>query len=180
MKTNYFIIKLFTRIKFILLFIFLGVSLFSCNDYEKSVTIEYLTTGSWYLENSNLQKDLNNYMQSRGEYNHIFREIQFVGYDENKSGKLVFFEYINNAKACNTEGTYFAKRDENGVLHITISGLSNSNGYCTYVNQLNGKYDYKYMLASDVDEKYSDTYKGIKWFTLSKDDREIIFQKSKK
>ena len=36
------------------------------------------------------------------------------------------------------------------------------------------------MLASDVDEKYSNTYKGIKWFTLSKDGREIVFQKSKK
>lgn len=179
MKINYLKIKPFVRIKFTLTSIFLGVLLFSCNDYEKTIPIDDLITGSWYLENSNLQKDLNNYMQSRGEYNHIYREIQFVGYDENKSGKLVFFEYINNAKACNTEGTYFAKRDENGVLHITISGLSNSNGYCAYVSQLNGEYDYKYTLASDVDEKYIDTYKGIKWFTLSKGDREIVFQKSK-
>lgn len=180
MKINYFLKKSFTRIKFILIFIFLGVFLFSCDDYEKTITTDDLTIGSWYLENSNLQKDLNNYMQSRGVTEHIYREIQFVGYDENKSGKLVFFENINNAEACKSEGSYFAKRDENGILHITISGLSNSNGYCTYVNQLNGKYDYKYMLASDVDEKYSNTYKGIKWFTLSKDGREIVFQKSKK
>ena len=92
MKINYFLIKSFTRIKFIVIFIFLGVFLFSCDDYEKTITTDDLTIGSWYLENSNLQKDLNNYMQSRGVTEHIYREIQFVGYDENKSGKLVFFE----------------------------------------------------------------------------------------
>jgi hypothetical protein len=172
--------KIIIWIKHITLFFILGVFTVSCNDFEKTISVDDLTKGSWYLENSNLKSNLDNYMESRGVNEHIYRELQFIGYDENKSGKVVFFENINNVEACKSEGSYFAKRDESGVLHVTISGLSNSNGYCTYVNKLNGKYDYKYMLASDVDEKYSNTYKDVKWFILSKDGREVIFQKSNK
>ena len=69
----------------------------SCNDYEKTISAKELTNKSWYLETSSLNTRMNNFMESRGVYDNINRELSFQGNLE--SGSVTFFETINGGKS---------------------------------------------------------------------------------
>ncbi|AMQ55551.1 hypothetical protein [Algoriphagus sanaruensis] len=146
----------------------------SCTDYEKTISTDDLTKGSWYMENSELEKRLDNYMESRGMYDNVYRELQFIG--DGKSGSVNYYETVSGNQSCRSEGRYLADASS-GTLKITISGLENS--YCSYVKELNGEYKYKYMLMGDIDPKYNELYSGKKTLTISKGGQ-ILFQKDKK
>jgi len=148
----------------------------SCNDYEKTINAKELTNGSWYLETSSLKTRMNNFMESKGVYDFINRQLSFKGNLE--SGRVTFYETINNGKSCSSDGRYSTFKNKEGILQLTISGLENSNGYCTYVNQLNGTYTYKLMLYRDIDSRFNSSLSNVNTFTLSKNEREILFQKS--
>jgi hypothetical protein len=166
-------------IKQISILVIILTVLISCStDYEKTISIDDLTNGSWYLETSELNLKLNNYMESQGMYDDVYRELSFNG--DGKSGSIVYFEKINGGESCRSEGSYTASTNSDGILEVTLSGLSNSNGYCSYVNELNGTYTYKFMLMTDIDSRFSSNYAGVKALTLSKGGNNILFQKDKK
>ena len=147
----------------------------SCNDYEKTISAKELTNKSWYLETSSLNTRMNNFMESRGVYDNINRELSFQGNLE--SGSVTFFETINGGKSCNSDGRYSTFKNKEGILQLTISGFENSNGYCSYVNEINGTYTYKLMLYKDIDSRFNSSLSDLSTFTLSKNEREILFQK---
>lgn len=146
----------------------------SCTDYERTISTDDLTNGTWYMEKSELEERLDNYMESRGVYDNVYRELEFNG--NGKSGSVNYYEKINGNQSCLTEGRYTADASS-GTLKITISGLENS--YCSYVEELNGEFTYKYMLMSDIDSKYNELYSGQKTLTISKGGN-VLFQKNKK
>lgn len=152
----------------------------SCGvNYEKTISVEDLTNGSWYMETSNLNEFLDQYMESRGVYDYIYRKLEFNG--DGKSGSVTFYESIKNeGQSCLMTGKYVADASS-GALEITISGLQNSSGYCSYYENINGKYVYKYALYSDIDSRFEKTYPGKKTLSLWKENtREIVFQKDAK
>lgn len=163
------------------LFICLALSIItffnSCAiDYEKTISTTDLTEGKWYLENSQLRNKLNTYMEERGLYAYVFRTLEFTG--TGKNGTVLFKESLDGGESCRMEGTYTADASS-GSLKIKISGLQNSNGYCSFYNDLNGIYEYKYVLMSDIDPKYEKLYSGKKTLSLWKNgSQEIVFQKS--
>jgi hypothetical protein len=162
------------QINLLLLLVGILVLSTSCTDYEKTISTDDLTIGSWYMEKSDLEERLNDYMESRGVYEDVYRELEFNG--DGKSGSVKYYETVKGNQNCLTEGRYTADASS-GVLKITISGLENS--YCSYVEELNGEFTYKYMLMSDIDSKYNELYSGEKTLTISKGGR-ILFQKNKK
>lgn len=151
----------------------------SCgNNYEKTITVKDLTNGSWYMETSTLNEVLNKYMKSRGVYDRVSRKLEFNG--DGKSGTVRFYESIGGGESCAMTGKYVAD-SSSGSLKITISGLQNNNGYCSYYKNLNGLYVYNYVLYSDIDTRFAKTYSGKKTLSLWKENtREIIFQKDVK
>lgn len=161
-----------------LLYLFTFLLLTSCGtDYDKTISTNDLTKGSWWMETSDLKEFLDDYMKSNGYYD-ITRRLEFNG--DGKSGTVNFYESINGGQSCTMNGTYQTD-SSNGSLKIRISGLENNNGYCSYYNQLNGLYEYKYVLYSDIDSRFQNSYPGMKTLTLWKEGtRKIIFQKDKK